>query len=72
MAKALVSPVGKTLKYLQEVVKESKLISWPSFNQVTFQFLLVVSISALLTCLLYAIDLGLLTSINKLKEVAVR
>lgn len=72
MSSQTASPVAKTTQYLQDVVKESRLISWPPFSQVVNKFFIVIILSSILTCLLYLIDIGLLTSINKLKEVALK
>lgn len=63
---------AKAANYLREVVQESKLISWPTLNQVGFQFLVVIGLSAILTCLLYIIDISLAAGINTLKETFVK
>ncbi len=71
MASPQVSPLTKTTSYLQEVAKESKSITWPDFKKASFQFLVVLALSGILTGLLYLIDIGLLFSINKLKDFVV-
>ncbi len=63
---------AKVANYLKEVAQESKLISWPPFNQVGFQFLIVIGLSVLLTCALYVIDISLATGIHTLKEVIIK
>ena len=64
--------VSKTVNYLRDVQREGRQISWPSLNYATSQFFVVLVLSSLLTCLLYLIDIGLLKSINALKETFIK
>jgi preprotein translocase SecE subunit len=66
------SSFGKFSNYLKGVVREGKLISWPSKEQAGFQFIVVVVLSALLTVLLYVIDIALAAGIQNLKALIVK
>ncbi|MDJ0624956.1 MAG: preprotein translocase subunit SecE [Candidatus Caenarcaniphilales bacterium] len=64
--------IVKLINYLKDVQRESKQISWPPFNLASFQFIVVIVLSALITILLYFIDIGFKVGIGALKETIIK
>jgi preprotein translocase SecE subunit len=63
------SPVNKLIQYFKDVVREGKLISWPDYKHVGFQFVIVTILSTVLTCLLFGMDKVIASGIDQLKHV---
>jgi preprotein translocase SecE subunit len=70
--KTIKNPISQITEYFKDVIKEAKLVSWPTFNYAVVQFSVVVLLSSALTGLLYLIDLGILGTINKFKELILK
>ncbi len=67
MSQTASSPISRLVSYLKSVQAEWKYISWPTFQEASTQFIVVLVVSAALTVFLFGVDLGLSAALKNLQ-----